>query len=273
MASNTQTGLLILIFWSIISLIYSLIVSVAFFFIEDYQTFLIIGVSRFFSFIVGILFLVGAILFLIGRKEFGERHRKNVINALLIFIFNFVLGVVLVSATVYFMVSFGISSLSSSSDINVAPFSIFLLIIFVVSRVFSGLMYYFALIDLEDEKGRTFIYAGIISSICVSIITSVYISGFIGEKFGEISSLNSATSITGFQNIGGIGILSVIPGILFFFALYIPYNRIKIGELAPQILQTYIPTYSTNFPVRYCPSCGRSIPMDAMFCAYCGKRF
>ena len=76
-------------------------------------------------------------------------------------------------------------------------------------------MYYFGLIELEDEKGKNILYGGIISSICISIITSVYISGFMSEIFETISSTTSNPSFTAFQNFGGIGILSIIPGILF----------------------------------------------------------
>ena len=30
---------------------------------------------------------------------------------------------------------------------------------------------------------------------------------------------------------------------------------------------------SHNIGVRYCPNCGRNIPLEAIMCCYCGKKF
>jgi hypothetical protein len=67
-------------------------------------------------------------------------------------------------------------------------------------------------------------------SIIISIIVSVYIAGILGEIFGSISSNSSYSSLSINQNIGGIGILGIIPNLLFLYAFYIPYTRIKNGE-------------------------------------------
>ena len=169
------------------------------------------------------------------------------------------------------MIYFYISGIYSSSGIDSAPFSIFILIILIFSAILGSLMYYFALIELEDEKGKNILYAGIFTSICISIITSAYISGLIVEIFGTIPYIYGNPYFSSYQNFAGIGILSLIPGILFIFALYIPYDRIKKGELIPQVLSIYIPTYSSNIPGRFCPNCGRQIPNDSFLCPYCGK--
>ena len=263
MKSRTQTGLLLLIIGMIITLIYGLIISAYSLLLEDYQVLVIISFFLILILIGAILIIVGAIFFLIGRKEFGEKHQKNVFNALIIYIINILFSAILSGAMVYFAVS---SILRSETYLT--PYTIFLLIIPIVSAILSGLMWYFALIELEDEKGRYFLYGGIISSICISIISSVYIVGFLGELFGEISS-TSGPALTGYQSLGGIGILGVIPGILFIIALYIPYYRIKVGELVPKVFLAY----GSNAPGRLCPNCGRGIPMDSLLCPYCGKRF
>jgi MFS family permease len=271
MKSKTQNGLLLLIIGLLIYLIIGLITSISNFFIDDYETFSILGgvVLVIFSFIAAILILAGAIFFLIGRREFGEKHQKNVIYALIIFVINIFFTTILTSALVFI----GFSSMLSSSGNNFIPFSIAILIISFVSAILVGVMYYFALIELEDEKGKLILYAGIISSIIISIITSVYYYGYMNEIFRRFSSSSGAPSFSGIENIGGIGILSIIPGILFIFALFIPYNRIIEGKLIPQDLTAYTPAYGSSVPGRLCPECGRGIPMDALLCPYCGKDF
>lgn len=75
------------------------------------------------------------------------------------------------------------------------------------------------------------------------------------------------------QNFGGIGISRVIPGILFKLIFYIPYRRIKEGELIPHILQSFTFPYASNIPGRICPNCGCKIPNDSYLWPYCGKDF
>lgn len=266
MDCNTKKGLYFLIIGSIITMTCGLITSIASFFTQDTTATMTIVILGIVSFIGAMLILIGAILFFIGRKEFGEKHQNNVKNAIIIFIINIVVVSILTSAIVFFTFS---AIANSSPEINMGPFSILIVIISIVSAILGGLMYYFALIELEDEQGKNILYAGIISSIGISIVTSVYIAGLLGEMFGSISSTSSYSSLSFTQNTRGIGILGVIPSLLFLYAFYIPYKRIKNGELIPQVSSSV----TSTAPGRICPNCNRSIPMDANTCPYCGKQF
>jgi len=234
---------------------------------------IIIGFSAIISGIGAITILIGAIFFLIGRKEFGEKHQKNVKNAVVIFCINVIITIIFTSAVVFMAFSAAISTSSAAS--LTSPFSILIVIITISSAILGGLMYYFALFELENEKGKKILYAAIISSIIISIITSFYVAGLLGEFLGTIStdygSLGTSKySSLGFtQNAGKIGILSIIPNLLFLYSFYIPYNRIKDGELAPQILISN----NTTVTSRICPNCNKFIPFDANICPYCGKKF
>ena len=266
MVCNTQKGLYFLIIGSIITIICSFITSITYFLAQGTTTSIIIAGFGFISFIGAILILVGLILFLMGRKEFGEKHQNNVKNAVIIFCINIIVAIILVAAIAFMT----FSAIATSSTENVAgPFSIVIVIIAVVSAVLGGLIYYFGLIELENETGKNILFAGIISSIIISIITSFYIAGMLGEIFGSISSYSSYSPLSFNQNIGGIGILGIISNLLFLYAFYIPYNRIKNGELIPQVLSSG----RSTIPGRICPSCGRPIPMDSNVCPYCGKDF
>jgi MFS family permease len=271
MVCNTQKGLYFLIIGSIITMIYSAINSLSSFFTQDLTTQIIIGFLAIVSFIGAILILVGLILFLMGRKEFGEKHQNNVKNAVIIFCITIIVAIILVVAIAFVTFS-AISSAvgTSSTDSFVSPsFSIVIITLVVVTAVLGGLMYYFGLIELENETGKNILFAGIISSIIISIITSFYLVGMLGEIFGSISSPSSYSSLSLNQNFGGIGILGIIPSLLFLYAFYIPYNRIKNGELIPKTF----PSGQSQIPSRICPNCGRPIPMDSNVCPYCGKKF
>ncbi len=269
MGCITQKGLYFLIIGLIITMIYGFITSVVNFIIQDPTVMIIIGVTALVAFIGVILILVGALYFYMGRKEFGEQHENNVKKALIIFCINIIISVVLVIVISFFtytaISSSGDSAYAAASSFG-GPFTLILVIMTTTSAILGGLMYYFGLIELENEKGKNILYVGIISSIIISIITSFYIAGMLGELFGSISSMSSYSSLSLNQNVGGIGIFGVIPSLLYLCAFYIPYERIKDGELVPQVTTSGVSS-------RFCPICGRNIPEDAGICPYCGKKF
>jgi len=252
---------------SIITMIYGLITSITSFFTQDTTVSIIIGALSIITFIGAIIILIGAILFLLGRKEFGEKHQKNVKNAVIIFCINVIISIIFTSAVVFMAFSVAISTSSATSATG--PFSILIVIMAISSAILGSLMYYFALIELEDEKGKNILYVAIISSIIISVITSFYIAGMLGEVLGSISTNSSYSSFGFTQNVGKIGILGVISNLLFLYAFYIPYKRIKDGEIIPQVLTSV----TSTVPSRICPSCNKTIPFDANMCPYCGKKF
>ena len=265
MNCNTQKGLLFIIIGSIITMICSLIISISSFFTQNTPILMISISIGMLSFIGLIIILVGEILFLIGRKEFGEKHQKNVINAVIIFVILFVVMIIF-SSIISVMV---LSAVSSGNNISISSsiFPFISMCVVIISAILGSLIYYFALIELENETGKTILYSGIIISIIISIVTSFYLIGMLSEIFGSIS-INSGNyfSIVFSQNIGKISILGIIPRILFLFSFYIPYKRINDGELVP------ISTSISQTPIqnKLCRNCGRFIPFDAVLCPYCG---
>ena len=258
-------GLCLLIIGLIFSLVYTIIYSSAFFIIETVNLnspfFSIIGVI---SGIGGLISLIGALMFFLGRKEFGEKHHMSVNNALYICILSIVVTII-----VTIIISFYVyTSISSSSDIDSASFVTILMVTIIISAILGALIYYFALVELMDERGKNILLIAISVSIIISVITSVYFLGLMENIFGSLSDYDS-TSFNYMQNLGGISILSIIPSILFLYVLYLPYDRIAKGEIVPQTQSAY----TNNYPSRMCPNCGRPIPNDALICPYCEKKF
>jgi hypothetical protein len=265
MESKTQMGLQFIIIGSIMVMLYTLITSVTFLFTRDFETMAFISVLGIVSFIGAILILIGAILFLMGRKEFGEKHQRNVKYAAIIFVI-YIAFTVIITIAIAFVVYLSISSMSVFDSNTFLPYFV---IQIIIGAILGSLMYYFALIELEDELGKKFLFAGIISSICISIIKAIYYAGLFGELFESISSISPYSSLNIYQNFGAIEILGVIPWALLIIAIYIPYKRIKEGKLIPQFLSSQ----SSTIPGRICPNCGRPIPYDSLLCSYCGKEF
>ncbi len=166
---------------------------------------LIIGV------IGGFIILIGGILFLIGSNEFGKKHQKFVLYAVFIYIFGSIFGM---------MIGMGVSSLIYSDYLPTSS---------IVRAIVTGLTYIFALYHLENKMGRNILYAAFVISIIIGIITLSLNMFNIGDLNGHYPPFNSSPS-----NIYGNPLLGVISSVLLFIAVYIPYKRIKDGELIPQ---------------------------------------
>jgi MFS family permease len=274
MNGNTQKGLCFLIIGFIITMIYSVLNSISSFFTQDIMISIIIGFFGIVSFIGSILILIGAILFLVGRKEFGEKHQNNIKKAVIVFCINIITVIALIAVISFITYSALITTTSSSimtsnAENITSPLIIITVLISFITAVLGSLMYYFGLIELENEIGKKILFAGIISSITISLVTSLIIAGMLGEIFDLGLAGGNTSSLSFNQNVGRIGILGIIPTLLFLYAMYIPYNRIKNGELIPKILSIG----QSPVPSRICPNCGRPIPFDANNCPYCGKNF
>jgi len=239
----------------------------------------------------GLLGLIGAVLFLIGRKEFGEKHSQFVMYALIVFVISIIVSVIIVGVTMFSTFSsLGFSSISpgiSNIENIYRSTTMTSMIITPISAALGGLIWIFALYQLEDDRGRLVLY----SAFCCTVITSIVvsynsmmlfeemISSGAFNSFNDMSTFGSSTSsqlLSNYQWIGSTAIYSLIGGsvtnILLFFALFIPYKRITSGELVP-IQQPSSSFKGTEFRDRKCPNCGRPIPFDANNCPYCGKKF
>lgn len=210
----------------------------------------------------GLLMLIGGILMILGRKELSEKHEKNMIKVLIIFVISIIFAVVISVV----MVIIGLSG--GTTDLAYYTFATT-----IISGVIGGFMYYFLLIELEDERGKYVLYVAIIASIVIAGIVSFYSTGQIGGLYDTTNAdgtdISSAMSTV--SNTGRLGIFSAVSALLLLYAVYIPYNRIKTGDLVPKIVDPLGQKSTT--PERICPNCGKDIPMDANTCPYCGKQF
>jgi len=211
----------------------------------------------------GFIVLIGALLIVIGRKEFGEKHQKNTIYAVIVFIVSVVVGVVLSMILSFMTYATTMSSISSSDTISYNNMPT--LIVGVISAILGGVAYYFLLVELEDERGKNVLYAAIASSIAVTAFISYLSSGITIDSSSITSSLNYTAEVARY------GVFSIISAVVLLFAVYIPYRRINDGELVPKEIDAFITT--TSAPGRVCPNCNREIPTDAKVCPYCGKSF
>jgi hypothetical protein len=213
----------------------------------------------------GIIVFIGAILFLIGRKEFNEKHQRFVIYAVILFVISIILIFFLVVIGTFINITAGTTDFSSSMVIPT-----------ITGAILGGLVYIFALYELEDKKGRYILYTAYIVSIIIAVVIVLYSMGEYSNYLNEVFSTgnqptNYSSTMAFTSRMSNISVLGVISNILWAIAVYIPYKRIKDGDLVPQSKEVH--DEASSVLDRICPNCNRVIPNDANICPYCEKKF
>lgn len=217
----------------------------------------------------GLFGLIGLILIIAGRKDYGEKHSKFTIYALILFITSIIIRIVLSVLQSFFTYS-SVSSLSFLNQSISFDFSNMLLtmaIQMIISAILSGLMYLFLLYHLENRSGRYILFAAVFTSIFFGFVIAIYNYLNLSELFTTIDFESSSTSfgtmINYIFNLSKISIVGLIGNILLVIAIYIPYKRINSGELVA-ILPSHL---------KRCKDCGRVSKSDYTICPYCGKQY
>ncbi|UCF11905.1 MAG: zinc ribbon domain-containing protein [Thermoplasmatales archaeon] len=298
MKGYTKTGLLLLIIYEIIAVI-AVIFLYSFWLSFNPENITTEIFSNFFMAIIpgaviagigGLLGLIGAILMLLGRKEFGEKHRKFIFYAILVFVISIVVSVLLAGILMFAtFTSLGQTSFPSENPSDMVDFfrnSNYITITAItapISAALGGLIWIFGLYQLENKTGRIVLFVAyiimIVTAIAVAISSKLVFENMINSPaFEELLNTSSYSSsaymqlYSSFPWVGTTAIVSLVgnalSNVLLIIALYIPYKRITSGELVPISIAT-----KSAEPDRICPNCGKAIPFDANICPYCSKKF
>jgi len=297
MKSKTQTGLLLLLIATGISLITTVVTYVTYAISSPFDT---VGGSlssviatipiSILGFISGILILIGSILFLVGRKEFGEKHQQYIKYALFAVVGIIIITVIttiLIAGLVFTAVSSSFSGDFTSGDYSsiaddflTSGFLNIFFILAIVQAAIGGLVWVFGLYQLENDFGKRLLVGFYLISIVIAIVSvwnaQTMISDIFETAFSDgTSSSDVSQYLSNYMWVGVTGLITLVGTLLsnglLLGALYIPYKRIKSGELVPTLQESTVTTGTSHD--RICPNCQKAIPFDAEICPYCGKHF
>ena len=174
-SNYTKPGLLLLITGSILGLIGNIIL-----FVSGGVNLALSSIGL----VGGLLSFVGIILFILGRKEFGERHSKFVIYALILFIVSFVVPIIVVAGMMFAVVS---SVMSNGGDFSSIQ-NIFYII--PLASIIGGLAYILLLYELENKIGRYVLFLAFAVTVIVSLLLAVNIGAAWDDTFGDFDFEN-----------------------------------------------------------------------------------
>lgn len=204
-----------------------------------------------------VLTLIGAILVIIGRKAFGDVHRRNVVISIVAFFVG--LGVAVVGAIVVVFAAVGaVGTSTTEAQLAASLRDAFtnVLIVAAIAAVITGLASIFFTYALQKREGRIVLFAAYGASLGVQAailaVTLPLIPGIADDiarqvvTTGTVDSTRIANALSGAS--AGIGLLNAIPAMLYALANYLAWSRINKREIPAPPTPPSMPAGPTASP-------------------------
>ncbi len=259
MENKTEMGLLLIIIGTVLSLLSTLGTIAA----GTTGAGAMVGIL---GFLAGILVLVGVILMLVGRKEFGEDHHKFVKYAFVAFVLGIIIiiigGILMVAGAISAALEAGVDSEEEIDYSLVAEGMTTGLIVIQVGGIIILIGEVLLVYKLENDTGRNILHLALVIGIIVSIVSTYLITQALNDFMDELDKTPEEDHEGVYedfqQNTNVIGGLGLISSVLLLIGYIIPYQRIKKGELKPVTFPAgpygqppYPPPYPGTYPPQY----------------------
>lgn len=198
---------------------------------------LITLILGFFGFI---LLLVGWILMLIGRKEFGEKHPQFAIFSLIAIIIGVIIVIIGSMISTFAGIAGGIESTDEGITLDYVAMARSMktaLIFTQIGGIFITIGWILLVYFLENDIGKKILFLALIASIIISIVAIIYALPVLDDLTDKLEDTPEEERedefYEGLTDLNVINGLGVIGSLLLLIGYIIPFNRIKKGELRP----------------------------------------
>ncbi len=186
------------------------------------------------GFVGEIIAVIGAILVILGRKAFGEKHSKYVLVSTVIYLVGFLTTAIFALAFTDSLVS-TTASTTSNDALRASlsnSFNQFLIGTFIGSIISGGGQVLFTY-RIQNKRGRVFLWTGYASTLGVGIIILLAIMPQISTALVQAFSNGSydASPLLALQSqTDAFRLLNIVPGVIFALGYYSALVRIRMGE-------------------------------------------
>ena len=197
---------------------------------------------------------------ILGRKAFGAGHSRNVVLAIVLFFVGVIgaiaLGVIFVAAII---AASGTTDPNTLANAFVNALNNLLIGVIVLSAI-SGIASVLFTYALQQQIGKVLLWAGYVANVAIGIAVYAIISPLFASAIAQATS--GGTYDPGpLENVRSqataLGILSVIPSLLFAAATYLAWSRVNRGEIPAPSVPPGMPPGMPTMP----PPGGASPPM------------
>jgi len=187
------------------------------------------------NYVAGLLQIVGAILVILGREFFGQRHSKFVMWSLGIYLVG--LAIFVVNAIAF------ASSLVSAIDLGLSPSGVAqvvsqavsdFLVGLIISAAVTGIAIVLFTYALQNSMGKLLLWTGYAVTLAVGVVIFYSVSADVATAVQQATSTSppDIAPITALQGqIQLISLINFIPAVINAIAYYLVLSRIKNGEI------------------------------------------
>jgi len=177
---------------------------------------------------------------IVGRKAFGNAHRRNVVVSIVLVI----VGLIFAFVGAFIAVVAALSGANSGmTEAQLAPILsnaiVNVLIVAAIASFITGLASVFFTYALQKQEGRIVLWSAYAATIGVQIAILVVVLPLVPDlartmaheivTTGQVNAAEITNLISGATT--GINLLNVVPGILYAAANYLVWGRINKGEI------------------------------------------
>lgn len=185
------------------------------------------------GFLGSLISLAGAILVILGRAAFDERHARNVGIAIVLFLIGIVGSFALVE-DIFFSISDAVQLPPAQAQAAIQDAFNTLLTGGIVVGIISGLASVLFLWELLSFSGRALILLSYTAAIGVQCVVYVLVASQIGAAVssafsGSTPNLGPLEALD--AQLNDLRLLQILPAALSAAAAYVAWSRIEAGEI------------------------------------------
>lgn len=105
----------------------------------------------------------------------------------------------------------------------------------------------------------------------IIFVAGVFLTSVLGSALSFSGASSGLLGIRSIVSVLGVILMSLGGLIIFIGIIFYLKDEIGPGLTSTNNSDPFRTTQQTQ--TRYCPKCGRSIPMDSKVCPYCGKKY
>lgn len=195
---------------------------------------ILLGPISYASYVGGMLASVGAIMVIMGRQVFGERHSRFVIASLVIYLAGLAAIVVNTIELAFSLLSAGIAGTPTLAGQAFADAFNQFLIGTIIASAITGIAVLLFTYALQNSTGKVLLWTGYAMTLAIGILV-FYILG--AEVTSAMRRAISSTppNFTVLIELQGriqlLQLLGLIPATISATAYYLVWSRVKRGEL------------------------------------------
>jgi len=186
-----------------------------------------------------VLALVGAVMVVVGRDAFGERHARYVEWSVGIYILGFMIFLfVLVGASSSIETTLRTTNAASLSSALTNIVELYFLL-GTLSGAIIGISTVLFTYAIQDHRGRIILWSALATGLVLSLSVDFVLAPELGNAVSRAVATSSVAPLNSFlATVAALRVAGLIPAFMYALAFYMVWSRIGSGKISQPVSAT-----------------------------------